>query len=70
MPERVTIEVDLGQLSVDWEVVRVGPVKADEPFISRTTSRVVIALASAPGPYIVVRPRWQWSIICAMESQA
>ena len=71
LPERVTIDVDLGPLAAEWEVVAIRPAKTGEFIMSpgwnwkyATCTRLDSA---SDGTQVVVRRRWKWpaGLTCA-----
>lgn len=62
MPERVTIDVDLGPLAAEWEVVAIRPVTTGESYLSVNwnTATVAQSLSASSAPHVIVRRRWKW----------
>ena len=69
MPEKVTIEVDLGPLAAEWEVVAIRPAKTGEFIMSpgRQYAACTLATCADVGPCVIVRRRWKWpaGLTCA-----
>lgn len=65
MPERVTIDVDLGPLASEWEVVAIRPAKTGEFIMSpgRQYAACTLATCADVGPQVVVRRRWKWPAV-------
>ena len=61
MPEKVTIDVDLGPLASEWEVVAIRPAKPGEFYLqSWPESAVALSPIASAAPYVIVRRRWKW----------
>lgn len=62
MPERVTIDVDLGKLANEWDVVAIRPAKTGEIIMSpgRQYAACTLATCADVGPQVIVRCRWKW----------
>ena len=69
MPERVTIDVDLGKLANEWDVVAIRPAKTGEIIMSpgRQYAACTLATCADVGPCVIVRRRWKWpaGLTCA-----
>lgn len=60
MSGQVTIDVDLGPLADEWEVIAIRSVRVGDQYVSRCTSTVCKAHDAYDDPHIIVRPRWKW----------
>ena len=69
MSERVTIDVDLGKLANEWDVVAIRPAKTGEIIMSpgRQYAACTLATCADVGPCVIVRRRWKWpaGLTCA-----
>lgn len=62
MSGQVTIDVDLGKLANEWDVVAIRPAKTGEIIMSpgRQYAACTLATCADVGPQVIVRRRWQW----------
>ena len=60
MSGQVTIEVDLGPLADEWEVIAIRSVRVGDQYVSRCTSTVCKAQGAYDDPHIIVRRHWKW----------
>ena len=67
MSGQVTIEVDLGPLADEWEVIAIRSVRVGDQYVSRCTSTVCKAQGAYDDPHIIVRRHWKWpaGLTCA-----